>query len=926
MKTRKRGKFGNPSPRSSPLLEGARRKKSRRWWSASGPDRGRKRRFPLTKSTRAGRLWIAALLVIAQHAVLAAKGLPIYIEDNHAGTFYWLAQNIDLDRSYTLLLFDAHSDASGIFDSDRIRYALRNVASNEARQELLDHWRSKGAIQCFNWIEPLMPAPIEKVIWVPAEKLSASQIREHRRQATALLDGHLEAAPRKSGSLQEAYVVSDFESLEKQIDSNQQLIVTIDLDYFAGVGVAEQEQAFAWIWNFVVERPNLRAITFAISRAYLNSEDDADRLLKLALTSALSLPTAQIEFEPFLTVANDHSDLAKKLIMKGEKPPAFDVGQITQELRARILSERGRINVRQDSARWQQLLHTWDDEAPRLHLEVKDREPSTDDVWRVPADDSADIQLVVEPWTAKPEKVEWFALTPKFWRCNLTDLSADQVGFVANAAPRPGWNELALDWYDSVLPMTKIEDLFDRQLHCGSVRLRARVVVDGKVRETPVMELRRFIGRGFRAALTEQFGLPYLFGSGELSEGSDTGPETNLGADCANFVVYAMRRQGQRIPWSDPKQLRQRLDLVARSTTLGTPRITAEDLQRGTIVHLGTHVAAVIEDRKPVGVLDENDLVAHQLPVAPELVTLGQLLKERGKSRFDLYRVPPAKSAARLIFGGDVMLGRSCATKIQNGTDPFESISSLIRQASFAAANLECTISNLGGAANRYAFRAPAQSAQLLRQAGFDAMGLANNHALDFGPVALYDSAAHLLHEEIQPVGVETPSRKACDPSFFSLSDGKKIALLAISDVDQGSEIATASQRAELNIAIANARSHADLIVSLVHWGIENSEKITDDQRDLARWLIDRGVDLVVGSHPHCVQPLDFYHGCPIAYSLGNLVFDGAPTVAAWNHGALLEVGLNEDAKISSVSLIPVVLEDGFPRVEVTEGDRFGSR
>ena len=859
----------------------------------------------------------------------AANGLPIYIEDNHAGTFYWLAQNIDLDQSYTLILFDAHSDASGIFDSDKIRYALRNVASTQDRQTLLDRWRSKGTVQCFNWIEPLMPAPIEKVIWVPAEKLSASQIREHRQQATALLDGHLEAAPRKSGSLQEAYVVSDFEHLEKQIDPNQRLIVTIDLDYFAGLAEAEREQAFARIWNFVIERPNLRAITFAISRPYLKSEHDADRLLKLALTSALSLPTAQIEFEPFVTVANDHSNLAKKLMVKGEKPPVFDVAQITQELRARILSERERINVRQNSTRWQQLLRTWNDEAPRLHLEVKNREPSTDDVWRVPADESADVQLVVEPWTAKPEKIEWFALTPKFWRCNLSGLSADQVGFVANAAPRPAWNELAIDCHDSVLPITKIENLFDPQLHCGSVRLRARAVVDGKVRETPVMELRRFIGSGFRAAVTEQFGLPYLFGSGELSEASDTGPETNLGADCANFVVYALRRQGQRIPWSDPKQLRQHLDFIARSATPGTPRITAEDLQRGTIVHLGTHVAAVIEDRNPMGILDENDLVAHQLPAAPELVTLGQLLRDRRKNRFDLYRVPPAKSAARLIFGGDVMLGRSCAAKIQNGTDPFEGIASLIRQASFAAANLECTISNLGGATNRYAFRAPAQSAQLLRRAGFDAMGLANNHAFDFGPVALHDSAAHLLREEIEPVGVETPTQeKACDPSFFSLSDGKRIALLAISDVDStpSSQIAAASVRAKLGPAITKARSHANLVVCLVHWGIENSEKITDEQRELARWLVDRGVDLVVGSHPHCVQPLDFYHGRPIAYSLGNLVFDGAPTVASWNRGALLEVGLNEGAKISSVSLIPVVLEDGLPRLEVTESNRFGSR
>lgn len=925
---KKSGKVENPSPQSSPLSQGARRENSHPRWNVSGPDRGRRCGFLLPKIARAGRLWIAALLIASPHAVLAAKGLPIYIEDNHAGTFYWLAQNIDLDQKYTLILFDAHSDASGIFDSDNIRDALRNVASTQDRQELLDRWRGKGAIQCFNWIEPLMPAPIEKVIWVPAENLSVRQIREHQQRATALLDGHLEAAPRKSGSLKKAYVVSGFESLKKQIDPNQPLIVTIDLDYFAGLAVAEQEQAFARIWNFVIGRPNLRAITFAISRPYLNNEQEADRLLKLALTSALSLPTAQIEFEPFLTVANDRSDLAKKLMMKGEKPPAFELAHSTHDLRARILSERARINVRQDSARWQQLLHTWNDEAPQLHLEVKDREPSTDDVWRVPADESADIQLVVEPWTAKPEKIEWFALTPKFWRCNLTDLSADQVGFVANAAPRPGWNEHAIDCHDSVLPISKIENLFDRQLHCGSVRLRARAVVDGKVRETPVMELRRFIGSGFRAAITEQFGLPYLFGSGELSEGSDTGPETNLGADCANFVVYALRRQGQAIPWSDPKQLRQRLDLIARSTKPGTPRITAADLQRGTIVHLGTHVAAVIEDRNPMGILDENDLVAHQLPVAPELVTLGELLRQRGKNRFDLYRVRSAESEATLVFGGDVMLGRSCATKIQNGTDPFEGISPVIRQASFAAANLECTISSLGGSMNRYAFRAPSQSAQLLRRAGFDAMGLANNHALDFGPVALHDSAAHLLREEIQPLGVETPTTKTGDPSFFSLADGKKIGLLAISDVEPNprSEIATSSLRAKLGAAITKARSHADLVVCLVHWGIENSESITEEQRELGRWLIDRGVDLVVGSHPHCVQPLDFYHGRPIAYSLGNLVFDGAPTVASWNRGALLEVGLSDDAKISSVSLIPVVLEDGLPRVEVSEGNRFGSR
>jgi Bacterial capsule synthesis protein PGA_cap len=803
---------------------------------------------------RAGALCAVALLVAAS---AAANFLPIYIEDNHAGTFYWLAQNVDLDQPCTLLLFDAHSDASGIFDSDKIRDALRNVASSQDRQALLDRWRHTGVVQCFNWIEPLMPAPIAKVIWVPATKLSETS--KHAREATALLDGHLEAAPRKLGSLRESYVISDFNSLEKHLNSNEPLVVTIDLDYFAGFPAAEQEAAFSRVWDFLIERPNLRAITFAISRPYLRDDGEANRLLKLALTAALSLPTARIEFEPFLRVANDQSNLAKKLMAKEKELPAFDVAQAPQELRARILSARQRIVVRHDALRWQKLLRAWSDEAPRLHLEVGNRQPSTDNVWRVPVNESAEIKLVIEPWTTKPNKIEWFALTPKYLRCNLTELSIDQVGFVANAASRPAWIEVPINHQDSVLSVSKIDNLFDRQLHCGSLRLRARALVDGKIRETPVLELRRFIGAGFRAAISEQFGLPYLFGSGDLSANSDTGPETNLGADCANFVVFALRRQGQRIPWSDPKRLRVALELVTRSAKPGIPKISAADLQRGTIVHLGTHVAAVMEDRQPVGVLDENDLVAHHLGGAPEVLTLGQLLDARRKNSFDLFRVPPAKVAATLVFGGDVMLGRSCAAKIENGTDPFAGIATLLSGASFVAANLECTISNLGHSAQRYAFRAPERSAQLLRRAGFRAMGLANNHTLDFGAAALEDCATRLTQEQVQPIGVGKPGSSAYKPTFFSLLDGKKIALLAINDVGPAdAQVAAGSDRTGLNAAIAHARPHANLVVCLVHWGVENSEKITDEQRELARWLIDRGVDVVVGSHPHYVQALDF--------------------------------------------------------------------
>jgi poly-gamma-glutamate capsule biosynthesis protein CapA/YwtB (metallophosphatase superfamily) len=332
-----------------------------------------------------------------------------------------------------------------------------------------------------------------------------------------------------------------------------------------------------------------------------------------------------------------------------------------------------------------------------------------------------------------------------------------------------------------------------------------------------------------------------------------------------------------------------------------------------------------MEDRAPLGVLDENDLVAHQLKGVPEVVTLGELLRERKKYSFDLLRTPAIKSET-LLFGGDVMLGRSCAKKIDNGVNPFAGIKSLLARCSFAAANLECTISNLGKLRDReaYSFRAPPSSVKSLAAAGFRAMGLANNHALDFGAEALRDCAAQLSGEKIEALGVGQMIDHAYAPGFFSLSGEKKLALIAVNDVGSegipGVQIAAASDRTRLKEAIAKARGQANLVVCLVHWGIENTTAVTDEQRELARWLVDRGVDVVVGSHPHCIQSLDFYHGCPVAYSLGNLVFDGAPTVPSWNHGALLEIRVDDGAGVSSARMIPIVLEDGLPKVAPAPG------
>ena len=861
------------------------------------------------------KLRLAVLLLLAAAGRCAAAApitLPVYIEDNHAGSFYWLAEHLDLDEEYTLIHFDAHSDASQIFDSDKIRERLRGVGSLEERRQLLKRWRAAGAIQCFNWIEPLMPAPIARVIWVHARNLA------DEKEALEQLDGHLEAAPRESGSFRQRYRLVDFDRLRSRWKEDGPVIVTIDLDYFAGIPATRRAKEFERVGKFVSECRNLRAVTIAISRPYLKSDEQANDLLRLALEASLSLPTAQIRFEPFEIVGNDRSLRAREFYLRHEPVPAFQLANASEKLRAVLLANRDRISVRTRTAEWQTQLAIWDKETPPLQLVVKDHQASTDSIWRVSSDEDAAIELEMD---GAPRRIEWIGLVPEYRRCHLTASRADEIGFGSGAPPRPRWKEIKLIGTERTISLSK---------KLGAIRVKARVEIDGHVRETPAIEIRRFAGNGFRAAITEQFELPYLFGSGELNDGTNTGPETGFGADCANFVVYALRRQGSPAPWSNPKQLRKYLEPVAENIRAGDAAISGEDVAGGLIVHLGNHVAAVMEDRPPLGVLDRNDIVAHQLEGVPEMLSLGRLLDSRKKERLDLLRVPTHGKEVDLVLGGDVMLGRTVGAEIERGADPLAGIRSRFERASANLINLECVLSDKGSASTskRYSLRAPLEAIHVLTSARINAVSLANNHAADFGRDGLLDAIARLRANQISVVGASETAAYA--PHIFSTRTGSKVAIIALDDAGDaadGTLIASARDRERVAAALAETRSQASFILVFMHWGEENTKRVSDRPRELARWLIDHGADASAGTHPHCVQPFDAYHGRPIFYSLGNLVFDGAPTLPSWNRGELLEFSLGGIRP--SFRVIPVQLDArGFPQLVESESKerRFTNR
>lgn len=860
-------------------------------------------------------------LALARGADAGSPTLPVYIEDSHAGSFYWLAQHLDLDEEHTLIHFDAHSDASAIFDSDKLRERLRRVASVEERRELLERWREKGAIQCFNWIEPLMPAPITRVIWVRSANVSKRKARVLQNEAAEQIDGHLEAAPRTAGSFRERCRVVGLDELSTEFKEQGPVVATIDLDYFAEVPANERAAEFERVWKFVSECRNLRAVTIAISRPYLADDAQAESLLHLALAASFSLPTATIQFEPFEKVGNDRSLRAREFRSQQKEVPAFVLAKSSEKLRALLLANRERISVQTEAAAWQKLLDEWEKEAPVVRLAIKNREPSTDKIWRLPVSESAELELQTEPWDSAVQRVEWIALTPLYSRCNLTAKRGDEIGFGSGAPPRPRWRETILSGKNRTLPVDSIRKFFDRKTACGAVCLKARVQIDHHIRETPAIEIRRFAGTGFRAALTEQFGLPYLFGSGELRDGAHSGPETGWGADCANFVVYALRRQGRQVPWSNPRQLKKYLQPSRQRIGPGEAPLTEEEIAGGSIVHLGSHVAVVMEDRPPIGTLDAGDLMAHQLEGAPEIISLGRLLQARKTARFDLFQLPREEHVPDLIVGGDVMLGRTVGDRIKTGADPLEGIRPALQSAPWTMVNLECVVSDKGTASaeKAYSLRAPDAAIQVLAAAGINAVGLANNHAADFGQEALIDSIARLDAAGITTVGAAETLERAYAPRFFTTREGEKVAVIALTDVENANDrtVAKASARDRVSRAITEARASAAFVLCLVHWGDENTREVNEAQRELARWLIDQQVDLVVGSHSHCLQPLDFYHGRPVVYSLGNLVFDGAPTLENWNKGELLAVDIGRRGiRAPSFRLIPVKLDlRGFPQL-----------
>jgi len=246
-----------------------------------------------------------------------------------------------------------------------------------------------------------------------------------------------------------------------------------------------------------------------------------------------------------------------------------------------------------------------------------------------------------------------------------------------------------------------------------------------------------------------------------------------------------------------------------------------------------------------------------------------------------------------ITFTGDVIFaGNVEAVLRRNGYDfPYKHVRPFLEDADLTVANLETPITERGEAAiKEYAYRSSPKALPDFRQAGFDVVNLANNHILDYGTVGLLDTFDHLDKAGIQWFGAGRDIDEAFRPVILDVK-GTKIAFLGFSKV-----VPTESWKAGNNHpgvadtyalkkpleAIRNAKKQADLVIVVVHWGVERQDTPEKYQKDFAREYIDAGADLVVGGHPHVLQGFESYKEKWIAYSLGNFIFTMNENPKTW--------------------------------------------
>lgn len=282
-----------------------------------------------------------------------------------------------------------------------------------------------------------------------------------------------------------------------------------------------------------------------------------------------------------------------------------------------------------------------------------------------------------------------------------------------------------------------------------------------------------------------------------------------------------------------------------------------------------------------------------------------------------------------MVFSGDIYFSSHVLAAYDNAGGIHgvldEAYRGEIDRADIFMANQEFPFSDRGTPAKdkQFTFRLPPERVSMMQELGVDIVTIANNHTLDYGTDALTDTCTTLENAGILYVGAGANMERAKKLETIEVR-GRTIGFLAGSRVFPESSWVANSKKpgmvsgydpAVLLQEIEKAGEYCDYLVVYMHWGIEKDDKPQEYQRTLGKQLIDAGADLVIGSHPHVLQGIEYYQGKPIVYSLGNFIFGSSIPKTA-----LLRADIDLEQNSVNLSLVPGTSGAGYTKTLTDPG------
>ncbi len=279
-----------------------------------------------------------------------------------------------------------------------------------------------------------------------------------------------------------------------------------------------------------------------------------------------------------------------------------------------------------------------------------------------------------------------------------------------------------------------------------------------------------------------------------------------------------------------------------------------------------------------------------------------------------------AERDIRLVFGGDVTLAAWYPEIVPDARDhewPFARLQGLFRSADVVMVNCETAITRSEKREpKQFNFKMDPDLVSVFPKSGISLVTLANNHVYDYGAEGLRDTLAYLDKAGVEHVGAGMTLAEARLPVIRYIK-GKRFAFLGYGNYSAATEKTpgTAYRHPEHvaeDVRLAK-KSGADIVIVNFHWGLERATEPTERDRALAHLTIDNGADVIVGHHPHVLQPVEIYRGKVIAYSLGNFVFGG--NRRSGKDSALLEISVTPTGDILH-RLLPIRIDTAETRYQ----------